>query len=85
MLQTTAIIRDRYQFTVPEALRENLSWIYPGAVTQIIIEKNAFVVRPYRAVSTINWEEAFKVFDLVAKSGKQTSLSEFVIEDRKRH
>jgi len=77
----TAVIRDRFQLTVPQSIRENLPWLVPGTAVHLFLSNNQLTVRPYRE-ETIDWKKIWKTLALVAGKGKKVSLSKFVIDDR---
>ena len=77
----TVIIRDRYQLTIPESIRENLPWLTPGAAMHLSLVENKLIIKPYQE-KMINWKKIWKVLELVAKKGKKVSLTDFVIADR---
>ena len=77
----TAVIRNRFQLTIPESIRENLPWLTPGRAVHLSLTGGQLIVRPYQE-KMVNWRKVWQVLELVAGKGKQISLSKFVINDR---
>lgn len=85
MTDAISVIRDRYQLTIPEAIRRELLWTSPRmAVRLILVDKEKITLEPYRA-KMIDWREIFKNLGKIRRMGKKTSLAEFVIADRETH
>ena len=85
MTDTISVIRDRYQLTIPEAIRRELIWASPKmAVRVLLVDKEKILLEPYQT-KTINWQEIFKNLGKIRKLGKKISLAEFVIADRETH
>lgn len=87
-LQATAIVRDRFQLTIPGLVRGGADWVSPGSVVTIVQQKpGEIVIRPHVANKKTNWERLWRSIDL-ARSHKgryKGSLSEFVAKDRESH
>ena len=80
-----AIIRKRYQLTIPYSLRKFLDWITPQKAIKIsIISKEKILIEPYKE-KVINWDKIWHTFEQVKKSGKKGSLTEFLVRDRESH
>ena len=77
----TSVIRNRFQLTIPESIRENLPWLTPGTAVHLSLTGDQLVVRPYRE-KMVDWRKIWKVLESVAGKGKQISLSKFVVNDR---
>lgn len=86
-LQTTAIIRDRGQLTIPDDIREVTGWITPASVVTIYMEKpNKLVIQPHFIEKQINWEEIWNQVKLARSFiGESGNLSKFIAEDRRKH
>lgn len=87
--QTTAIIRQRGQLTIPDFIRAVTSWVAPGSVVSVSRNKaDEIVIKPH-AVSKrdINWDKLWRDLERVSSyEGKyKGSLSEFIIKDRQNH
>lgn len=89
-LQTTAVIRQRGQLTIPDKIREMMSWIRENAV--VVIETtthDTFIVKPYSTDKynlSQKWQKAWEAIQLTRSfKGKRGNLSGFVVEDRKAH
>lgn len=82
--QTNVIIRQRGQLTLPDAIREKISWLTPGSVVTIDTEANKVTLFPYSDRKTINWDKLWKDLKRVrAYRGKgRGNLSAFIDEDR---
>lgn len=80
-----AIVRQRYQLTIPASLRKLLDWLEPQQVVKIsAVDKEKVLVEPYRRKTT-NWKNIYKNLDQIKEWAGKTSLSEFVIKDRGTH
>lgn len=77
----TAVIRNRFQLTIPESIRENLPWLTPGMAVHLSLTGGQLVVRPYPK-KMIDWRKVWRVLESAAGKGKQVSLSKFVVNDR---
>lgn len=85
MKQTTAIIRDRYQLTIPEEIRKYLTWVATQrAVKIVLLGQEKFLVEPYLE-KKIDWQEVWKRLKKAKTQGRQISLAEFVVKDREKH
>lgn len=85
MTDTISVIRDRYQLTIPEAIRRELLWTNPRMVVKVIlVDKEKILLEPYQT-KAINWQEIFKNLGKISKLGRKISLAEFVIADRETH
>ncbi len=89
-MNTTAVIRQRGQITIPDQIRDFLKWLSPNSVVSITVANNEeVVIRPLlRAVTQKpDWKKIWEGLELVNtfKSGKNGSLSDFVIKDRENH
>lgn len=78
---TTAVIRDRFQLTIPESIRGSLSWLTPGTAVRLLLKSGQLVVQPYQE-KTVDWKKIWRVLELVAGKGRQISLSKFVVNER---
>ncbi len=83
-METTVIIRDRFQLTIPEAVRGCLDWLAPGLAVKLSLQNNSLVLEPYRR-GAVSWEEIWKVVKSAVKKGKKTSLADFIVSDRGSH
>ncbi len=88
-MQTTAVIRERGQLTIPDAIREIRSWATPSSVVSITSEKpNEIVIRPHSEPQKkkTDWDTLWKLIELSRSfKGKRGNLSQFIAEDRKKH
>ena len=86
--QTTGIIRDRGQLTIPENIRNDVSWAGVGSVVTISKnDHNEIVIRPYSAVSDkVDWDKLWEDIKRVRsyKGKNETrSAAKMINEDRK--
>lgn len=87
-LQTTGIIRDRGQLTIPEPIRKIIGWASPlSAVSISIVHPDEIVIRPHRPQKEVDWDRIWKgIKRSRSLKGKGSgSLSKFIAEDRYRH
>ncbi|MEK7079380.1 MAG: hypothetical protein AAB929_04895 [Patescibacteria group bacterium] len=88
--QTTAIIRDRWQLTIPDEIRKIVSWAKPQSVVSFrVTAKNELMIKPFelKQEREVNWGEVWKAIRearIISSKGKKVSLSQFIIEDRER-
>lgn len=80
-MEATVVVRNRYQITIPESIRESFAWLIPGAVMKLISANNRLILQPYQA-GAVGWDEVWNTLDAVFQKGKKTSLADFVISDR---
>lgn len=88
-LQATAIVRDRFQLTIPDAVRTGADWVTPGSVVTVVQAKtDEIVIKPHRtfkkAVSDDLWRRIRLVRSFKGR-GTLVSLSKFIVEDRENH
>ena len=83
-----AVIRDRWQMTLPDEVRV-FEWLRMGAVVEFEPEEEKLVMRPYRSKSAVDWKEIWRGIKLCRsfkpKKRSEKSASEFILEDRYRH
>ena len=88
-LQTTAIVRDRGQLTIPGSMRGKADWVAPGSVVTLVQTRpDEIIVKPHAYAKKIDWEVLWsrikKVRSFKGKGGSM-SLSEFIEKDRQSH
>lgn len=87
-MQTTAIVRQRGQLTIPDFIREVTSWITPGSVVSISRNRaDEIVIKPQTSQKKVDWDRLWNKIQ-IARSFKgeyKGSLSEFIINDRQNH
>ena len=86
-IQTTAVIRDRGQLTIPEKIRKQRKWATHTSVVTISSENpDEIVIKPYPS-KQVDWDKLWKQIKRVrAFKGKgRGNLSQFIAEDRLRH
>lgn len=82
----TAIVRDRWQVTIPPQVRD--VWVEPGSVLVWEAEDERLVVTPYTKKKKPDWNKIWagiKRCRSYKSTSKQMSMSEFVISDREKH
>lgn len=83
----TVIVRDRGQFTIPESVRQSLSWVRPmSAITITVVGPEEISLRPHK--TSPDWSEIWKMMDkLHSLGGKKgvTSATDFLERDRASH
>ena len=87
-IQTTSIIRDRGQLTIPETIRKTVGWVSPlSAVSISIVHPDEIVIRPHRSQKEVDWDRIWKSIkkSRSLKGKGRGSLSKFIAEDRYRH
>lgn len=85
MTESLAIIRNRYQLTIPASLRKFINWLTPQKVIKVkLVSGEKVLIEPYSEKS-VDWDEIWKSFAAASKIARKTSLSNFVIQDRSRH
>jgi len=85
MKDSLAIIRDRYQLTIPEEIRKNLSWLEAQKVVRwVLVGEDKVLVEPYQA-SAVSWPEIWENLKKIKNWGVKSNLANFVVADRARH
>ena len=90
-IQATAIIRNRGQLTIPDAIRRAFNWIKTESVVKIVYRSpQEIVITPYiqEKVKKTDWKKVWTAIAearAISSKGKKGSLSEFIIKDRERH
>ncbi len=85
-VQTTVVIRDRGQLTIPDKIRKSINWMAPSSVVTVTTDKpDEIIIQPYNP-KKVDWDKLWK---MMRKSrsikGKRGNLSEFIAQDRYRH
>ena len=85
-LQTTGILRQRGQVTIPDQVREFLEWLVPNTVISFTVSKNKTVtLGPYvkDAAQVVDWKNIWERIEIADSfRGKKGNLSKFIVEDR---
>ena len=85
-MKTVSIIRERGQLTIPDSIRQLISWVSPmSAVSITVIKPDEIVIRPHQA--QVNWDkiwEGIKKARSIHGKGKMSAL-EFIQRDRLSH
>ncbi len=86
-MNSTSIVRERGQLTIPESIRRVATWVTPmSAVSISLVKPDEILIKPHQA--QINWD---KIWEGIRKSrstkgkGKVVSSIEFLEKDRKSH
>ena len=90
-IQTTAIIRNRGQLTIPDVIRRAFDWMKTESVVKIVYRSpQEIVITPYiqENVKKTNWKKIWRAINkarAISSKGRNISLSEFIIKDREQH
>ena len=88
-IQTTAIIRDRGQLTIPDKIRKNLKWPSNNTVVSITADINKkIVIEPYEEnKKKVDWNQIWKNIRKIRsyKTKNSRPASELIAEDRYNH
>ena len=86
-LQTTSIIRNRGQLTIPETIRKTVEWATPLSVVTVSVERaNEITIKPHSLQKKIDWDMIWHGIRLARsfKGKKETkSANQMISEDRK--
>lgn len=87
-MKTVAIIRDRGQLTIPDAVRKIAGWASPSSVVSISVENpQEIVVTPHQVLNQIGLEALFtaikKSRDIKGKG--DISAQAFLLKERGLH
>jgi len=83
----TAVIRQRGQITIPDKLREELSWLQVGEVVGLVIEDDEVRVKPKARTGdkAFDYDEFQRRVELARTfEGTRGDLSRAVMEDREK-
>lgn len=84
--QTTSIIRQRGQLTIPDSIRGKTHWVRPGSVVNISrIKDDEIVIKPHTVLAPKTdwkklWRDIKRVRSYKGKGGG--NLSAFIAKDR---
>lgn len=84
-IQTTGIIRQRGQITLPDDIRDKVDWATVGSVITIKTTKaDEIVIQPYSSQNEVDWDKLWRDIERVRsyKGKYHGSLSKFVAQDR---
>ncbi|MBI2010352.1 MAG: AbrB/MazE/SpoVT family DNA-binding domain-containing protein [Candidatus Chisholmbacteria bacterium] len=85
-LQTTSIVRQRGQLTIPDSIRGKVNWVAPGSVVTLAQTKaDEIIIRPHTSSQTkINWEKLWLDIERVRsyKGKGGGNLAAFIAKDR---
>ena len=88
-MNTTVVIRQRGQITIPDQIRNFLKWLSPNSVVSITVANNEeVIIRPLLKTDKQkpDWKKIWEGLELVNSfKGKRGSLSDFIIKDRENH
>lgn len=90
-IQTTAIIRNRGQLTIPDVIRRAFDWIKTESVVKIIYRSpQEIVITPYirEEIKKTDWKKIWAAIAearAISSKGKKGNLSKFIAEDRYNH
>lgn len=83
-MNTTIILRDRGQLTLPEVIRKTLPWLHRSAAITVSVENsNKLVLTPQQSSESIPWEMIWNSIALARSfSGQGKNLSQTIADDR---
>lgn len=83
----TAVVRQRGQLTIPDQVRQMISWLQTGSVVSMEVEDEEVRIRSHaRAKKAIDWSETWRKINLARSfKGKRGNLSAMIAEDRESH
>ena len=85
-MKTVSIIRERGQLTIPDSIRQLISWVSPmSAVSITVIKPDEIIIRPHQA--QVNWDKVWKGIKKarsIHSKGKMSAL-DFIQQDRLSH
>lgn len=85
-IQTTSIVRQRGQLTIPGSIRKGANWITPGSVVTVAqVKTDEIIIKPHStSQGKVYWNKLWRNIDLSrSHKGKyQGRLSKFIAEDR---
>ncbi|OGG11955.1 hypothetical protein A2Z00_04060 [Candidatus Gottesmanbacteria bacterium RBG_13_45_10] len=86
-IQSTAVIRDRGQLTIPERIREVLGWSAPNSVVSLTTtSRSELIIRPFEGKDEIDWSAIWLSIGLSRSYvGKKGNLAGFIVSDRENH
>jgi bifunctional DNA-binding transcriptional regulator/antitoxin component of YhaV-PrlF toxin-antitoxin module len=83
MLNSILVIRDRYQITIPDKVRDQLAWVVPSQVVKISTSpSNKIIIEPYENMQHADWNMIWRVIHKTKKDKKTNSLTQFIVNDR---
>lgn len=87
-MQTTLVVRERGQLTIPDKIRKALVWLRPYAVVKLFLRGDEVILKEYQSstADSINWKKIWDKIQLARSfKGKKGNLTQFIIEDREKH
>lgn len=87
-MQTTLVLRERGQLTIPDKIRKALGWLRPYAVVKLFLRGDEIILKEYQSstADSINWKKIWEKIQLARSfKGKKTNLSQFIMQDREQH
>lgn len=79
----TVVIRDKYQMTIPDKIREELSWVRPNTAIEVTWSDDKIILQPQRG--TVNWKIIGRAVKAARTEKTKTSLADWIIRDRETH
>lgn len=86
-MKSVAIVRNRGQITIPDAIRKAVKWINPmSAISISVVKPDEIVIKPHAKLIDKNqvWKNIKKARAIKGKD-HTTSAIEFLIKDRESH
>jgi len=85
---STAIIRQRGQLTIPDNIREYVDWLGTNSIVSIEASKKEIKIIPYQNIQEkkVDWKKLWAQIKRVRSyKGKRGNLSKMIVEDRMQH
>lgn len=86
-MKSTSIIRERGQLTIPDTIRDSLTWLYPlSAVDITICDENTVMVSPHAYKKQLTWSECIQKIELAQTfpSDSKVTSDAIISADRQR-
>ena len=86
-MKSIAIVRERGQLTIPDAIRKMANWLRTSSAVTISMEKpDEIKIIPHKASHEIDWDTLWRDIKRVrAFKGEDGNLSQFIMSDRETH
>lgn len=85
-MQIISIIRNRGQLTLPQSIRNLVTWVNPDSVVSLtVIQPDQIVIKPHSQL--VNWDQVWnniKKSRAIAGKGK-VETSRYIASDRANH
>ncbi|OGG02948.1 hypothetical protein A2W14_02105 [Candidatus Gottesmanbacteria bacterium RBG_16_37_8] len=84
---TTVTVRQRGQLTIPDNIRESISWLKTGSPISMIVSEDEIKIKPFQQKEkALDWQYMWRQIELTRSfKGKKGNLSQFIVKDRETH